>query len=46
MKISIGESDAFLHRDGRAHMIIIHVTLDSGKKVQFPYEANKDFRPL
>ena len=41
MQISLGESDAFLHSDGRAHMIIIHVTLDSGKKVQFPYEANK-----
>ena len=41
MKIYLGESDAFLHSDGKAHMIIIHVTLDSGKQVQFPYEANK-----
>jgi len=41
LKIYLGESDAFLHSDGKAHMIIIHVTLDSGKQVQFPYEANK-----
>ena len=46
MKISLGESDAFLHRDGRAHMIIIHVTLDSGKQVQFPYEADKPISDL
>ena len=46
MKISLGESDAFLHSDGRAHMIIIHVTLDSGKQVQFPYEADKPISEL
>ena len=46
MRISLGESDAFLHSDGRAHMIIIHVTLDSGKQVQFPYEADKPISEL
>ena len=46
MKIFLGESDAFLHSDGRAHMIIIHVTLDSGKQVQFPYEADKPISEL
>ena len=46
MKILLGESDAFLHSDGRAHMIIIHVTLDSGKQVQFPYEADKPISEL
>ena len=40
MIITLGESDAFLRTDGRALMIIVHVTLDSGKKIQFPYEAN------
>ena len=46
MKISLGESDAFLHSDGRAHMIIIHVTLDSGKQVQFPYPAENPISEL
>jgi len=46
LKIFLGESDAFLHSDGRAHMIIIHVTLDSGKQVQFPYEADKPISKL
>jgi hypothetical protein len=46
MIITLGESDAFLHTDGQAHMIIIHVTLDSGKKVQFPYEANRKISDL
>jgi hypothetical protein len=40
MEIRLGESDAFLRKDGRALMIIVHITLDSGKKIQFPYEAN------
>ena len=46
MEIRLGESDAFLRSDGRAHMIIIHVTLDSGKQVQFPYEADKPISEL
>jgi len=46
MVILLGESDAFLRSDGRAHMIIIHVTLDSGKQVQFPYEADKPISEL
>ena len=40
MQILLGESDSFLH-DGTAKIVIVHVTLDSGKKVQFPYPANK-----
>jgi len=46
MEIRLGESDAFLHSDGQAHMIIVHVTMDSGKKVQFPYEADKPISEL
>ena len=46
MEIRLGESDAFLHTDGQAHMIIIHVTHDGGKKVQFPYEANRKISDL
>jgi len=41
MQILLGESDAFLHTDKQARMIIIHVTFNSGKKVQFPYPADK-----
>jgi hypothetical protein len=41
MKILLGESDSMFHTDGRAHLIIIHVTLDSGKQIQFPCEASK-----
>jgi len=41
MKILLGESDSLFHSDGKAHLIIIHVTLDSGKQVQFPCEASK-----
>ena len=40
MKIYLGESDSFLH-DGEAEMVIIHVELDSGKKVQFPFVDKK-----
>jgi hypothetical protein len=36
----LGESDSFLH-DGEAEMVIIHVELDSGKKVQFPFVAKQ-----
>lgn len=46
MQIFLGESDAFLHSDGRAHMIIVHVTLESGKKVQFPYPAENPISEL
>jgi hypothetical protein len=46
MVILLGESDEFLYKDRQAHMIIIHVTLDSGKKIQFPYEANKPISEL
>ena len=40
MKIFLGESDGFLH-GGEAEMVIIHVELDSGKKVQFPFVAKQ-----
>ena len=40
MKIFLGESDSFLH-GGEAEMVIIHVELDSGKKVQFPFVAKQ-----
>ena len=40
MKIFLGESDSFLH-DGKAEIIIIHVEMDNGFKMQFPYPADK-----
>jgi hypothetical protein len=39
MEIRLGESDAFLH-EGVATMLVVHVTLDSGKKIQFPFKAD------
>jgi hypothetical protein len=38
MEIRLGQSDSFLH-DGKAEIIIIHVKLDSGKNIQFPFPA-------
>lgn len=38
MIITLGESDSFLH-GGKAEIIVIQVTLNSGKKMQFPFPA-------
>lgn len=40
MEIRLGESDSFLN-SGEAKIVIIHVTCNDGKKVQFPYPADK-----
>ena len=45
MVIVLGEGDSFLH-DGVTKNIIVHVTLDSGKKMQFPYVASKTLSEL
>jgi hypothetical protein len=39
MEIRLGESDSLIH-SGKAKMIIVHVTLNDGRKFQFPYKAS------
>lgn len=45
MIITLGEGDSFLH-NGETKNIIIHVTFENGKKIQFPYVASKTLSEL
>ena len=45
MKIFLCEGDGFLH-GGETQNIIVKVTLDSGKEMQFPYVASKTLSEL
>lgn len=46
MKIELCEDNGFLHDDGKPTLATVIVTLDNGKQVKFPYEANRMIQQL